>query len=221
MEHNDLLQRMRLQEQKRRGAQKFLNLKWHVIPKNAHSSIHAAMPKQTQQCSILEPYDRHVFTFMVVREPYDRMLSAWKFFCRDYEKNKMFHQRFVDLGYRPDMSVEEFGENFLLKAFGDEHTQPQTSWIGSGVDQYVPIERLNSFWMLLRSFWPQLAPLGHVHRSMDIGDRYEVTGLANKVNDLFAADMEIWLKAQSQNVSECVDFMSIASARTAAELLTK
>lgn len=96
----------------------------------------------------LEEIEGKILKFAVWRDPVDRLISSYKFFC--LEKNERTYFRYLDLYH--DHSFERFMEfvEFELRKsnplFQDEHIRRQCDCYElSDVDVIIPIDKLNQF----------------------------------------------------------------------------
>jgi len=171
----------------------------HLIPKNAHSALFKAIEHSpnVNRLQRLEPSAPGDFTrFMVVRHPLDRIISAWTFFC--HNGHKEMHDYMYALGYRLNMTFEDFLKIVLVKHQENNHTQKQIDFTGGHkIDILCPIERLDDCWKeVQRNF--NMGPLPQAFNASkhEPWQTYYTTEQRRQAENVFAEDLELYLKAK-------------------------
>lgn len=95
-----------------------------------------------------EKKDGPVIKFAVWRDPVERLLSTYKFFCleKEFRRYWQFLDLYNDNGFERFMEFVEFELGKTNVVYQDEHIRRQADYYNmDDVDYIVPIEKLNSF----------------------------------------------------------------------------
>ena len=167
-------------------------LRVHVAPKCGSDSVTRAM----QGCDgfsrerVDQPSGE--FRFGLVRNPLERLVSGWAYFCRDGRLNNQ--QQLRQIGYRHGMPFDAFLEVAFTSHWMNQHTRRQADFIGpQPFDRMARTENLTAEWAALRMRFPQLRPVGHHNRSThgDWREHYS-RGMRRRAETIYAADMELY-----------------------------
>jgi hypothetical protein len=192
--------------------------KWKLIfigiPKNASTSFHFALRNKTDYWSLEHNHDTifdefekhdedfllHYNSFCVVRNPYDRFFSAWKFAHP--------HPGSIELGDYKN-SFNKFVEGCLNEKFREQninsnHYTPQYKFVTMNkrilVDDILRYEKLNEEWILFQSKWNDVRKLPYkmnlaLFRENDSGIRIPWNEIYDEksreiIYDLYHTDFE-------------------------------
>lgn len=144
----------------------------------------------------LSPYNtykqtrgKEVIKFAVWRDPVERLVSCYKYFCLERWYRYYFH--YLDLYREPSfdhfMQFVRFELGKSNPLFQDEHIRRQTDfYTPADVDFIVPIKKLDAF---LQSY---NVPIGHaVKNSTHIDFKLDNEEYIHEIRELYKADYEI------------------------------
>jgi hypothetical protein len=118
-----------------------LGLVYHDVPKAASSYIRREFFDNDNAHSMRNLVaGRRYFTFTVVRDPWDRMVSNFVFFCRS-EHRELRKRQFASLHDAPVADFSEFVEIAARRA--NHHWQPQDRYVPEGLDFVGRMEALD------------------------------------------------------------------------------
>jgi len=118
-----------------------LGLVYHDVPKAASSYIRREFFDDDNAFSMRNPTaGRRYFSFTVVRNPWDRMVSNFVFFCRS-EHRELRKRQFASLHAAPVADFAEFVEIAARRA--NHHWQPQDAYVPEGLDLVGRMEDLD------------------------------------------------------------------------------
>lgn len=128
-------------------------LRVHLIPKNAHSNVvYAIRDKQIgQRVDVAEASEDT--RLAVVRHPLERIVAAYTFFCKE-RLHLPFNDGMKDVGYKREMTFNQFLEHLLKNYEKNVHTQKQVDFLGGqDIDILIPIEKLQEVWPSIMTKW--------------------------------------------------------------------
>lgn len=177
-----------------------------LIPKNACTTILTAF-YQLHDKSVEDVHDickrreskaplntgNQLFTFAIVRNPWDRFVSAWK--------NKVFVPHRPDTalirckGVTAGMSLDDFAAAFLDHGhlWRDHHVELQRSQLPANLDNVylIALEHLAQQWTMV-GLESRFGPLPKRNESVRIEPHLEYCQHREAVEDLFADDQKLW-----------------------------
>lgn len=176
---------------------------WQVLgkPKGIDWTMTHASAADWRELLSHERYERAI-SFAVVRNPYDRLYSAWSYFAGDTPTSPTWpgletHSKIVKANSGPNQTFEYFLLNADIETW--DHFRPQCQWIcnetGGGVDvtHILKFESLNSQWeKFCEDVGFECDPLPHRNASSH-GDWQDAftPELIEKANELYAKDFEL------------------------------
>mgnify|MGYP000902692988 CR=1 FL=1 len=158
------------------------------IPKTASTSICQALGKMVEHKTVLElkqeiPNWNDIYSFSIIRDPYDRFISMYYFFSvfgRAYKENEILQKR----------DINEFLEDYNFQT-AEIHpdfrfVRPQTTFL-LDEDQKIGVKKLLRFESLAIE-WPQLLetlgyapkPLPHLRKWHLRPEKVELTPLSKR-----------------------------------------
>ena len=170
-------------------------LRVHLIPKNAHSNIALAIGDRqigTRHDVSEESDDKRL---AVIRHPLDRIVSAYEFFCHT-RVELPFNDGMKVLGYKREMTFDEFLEHLLENYEKNVHTQKQVDFIGGQeIDYLIPIEKLAEFWPTIEKEF-NLPALSEKHANRSAVEKpwasYYTEESRAKAEHVFKEDVELY-----------------------------
>ena len=103
------------------------------------------------------------FTFTIIRNPWDRAVSAYHFLFKT--KKETNFQSYIDKGF---ISFEEFIKNLknvkVPELWFDGQTN-QCEWFRSGIDLIIKYENLHQDFKIIQKLLNNYTPLPHHHKS--------------------------------------------------------
>ena len=160
-----------------------------------HNSVHA-----WREVGGDERYDA-AFKFSVVRNPYDKLLSAWTRYTtmgpdNPYWESERDHRNYVFQMSGPEVSFERFVMNFSLR-HEISHFVPQCSWLANeqgklDVDHIIRFENLTEDWAAMCKELPlSVDALPHENKT-DHAEWQDVytPEMIERVNELYSMDFD-------------------------------
>lgn len=165
----------------------------HTVPKNASTSMIAAIPEGTkwQRATLETPLARLMF----VRHPVERLLSVWRYFVLG-----PFTGPGIPLVNETDddlRTFEQFVEFAIRHRYLDRHFLPQVFYGSAEGITLVPFERLKRTWNAIRLAWPALGALPHERRSEGPSLLID-PGLQARIRSAYAADFKLYERAHKE-----------------------
>lgn len=191
-----------------------VNITYLHIPKTAGTSIFEWL-KHYRRNSIYKEYEGHPklseildnlpegnspnFTFTVVRNPWDRAVSAYHFF-HTYGQKQKFQKELLELNNLTEwLTFDEFV--FYINDLivppsmnaGDEPKLSQSSFVDRPIDYVIKYENLHTEFLEIHQHYSNWNPLphylvtDHYHYS-----KYYNTATRNAIYNLFRDDIERW-----------------------------
>lgn len=167
------------------------------IPKNANSSIRRALlgpgPKgrdlyKNPALNLTTRYEAPAGTIAFIRDPFDRVLSAWADKI-DRDEPSKGSQALIDLGCYLRMPFAAFCELLPKISQHDVHTMPQ-SWFVYSDFVLHRFEDIETVWQSIRAAHPWVDPLGTLRRRDPSATHY--TERAREiVREMYADDFGI------------------------------
>jgi chondroitin 4-sulfotransferase 11 len=161
------------------------------IPKVAATSMRATVALDPEPMLAHEAQDAGLFVAAFVRNPYDRLVSAWA------NKSAEISPKLAALGFVEGMAFADFLELAEEHAAADHHLKPQCAFVMRGerlaVDFIGRFERLDQDWQRLRAMFG-LPPLLHENRSRRArGFKGYYTGdLGRRAKAIYARDVALF-----------------------------
>jgi chondroitin 4-sulfotransferase 11 len=161
------------------------------IPKVAGTSIRATVEVDPEPMFAHEAQNAGLFVAGFVRNPYDRLVSAWA------NKTREITPKLELLGFREGMRFKEFFWLAEQYATVDHHLAPQHTFLMKGprlaVDYIGRFERLNDDWKRLQMMF-DLPPLKHENKSVrERGFKEYYTGdLGRRAKRLYQRDLSLF-----------------------------
>jgi hypothetical protein len=165
---------------------------WSRIPKNASTSmVHSMIPRLDSDGYV--PKDmidlENKFIFCVCRNPYDRLVSAWR--NRLHEMRVSWNENFVGLSFPQFvLRLEDMDHKDM-----DYHFRPQYTFVQHlDIDYVARFETVQKDWDYLSTLSDRFGPLKHDKRSRRKKDwrEYYTPELIQIVQRVFARDFEIF-----------------------------
>lgn len=173
-------------------------LRVHTCPKAGRTSIQFAM-KDTGYQPVYPDEEGDEYRWMMVRNPFDRLVSAWGYFCNNDESKYIDNNAaFSRLGYYHKMPFSEFLEIALEKHADNEHTRQQKVFAGDfEFDKIVKFENFQEEWAKLAEKFPKIIPELQHHKKSLRGHWEEYFTEEDKlmVRAVFAPDFELYESA--------------------------
>jgi hypothetical protein len=160
---------------------------------------HASVGKAFKRGQLNKSVWDDSFKFCFVRNPWDRLVSVYKYYCsfrykKNYKSNcllktfDVFVSRVIGNGeYRTGLKVRSAQPYF-------NHVLPQTSWIEEGVNYIGRFERLAEDWKevcglmgVKHEALPKVNSVAHFHYS-----RYYTAGLRKIVDKFYEEEIELF-----------------------------
>lgn len=161
------------------------------IPKVAATSMRASVDLDPEPMLAHEAQDAGLFVAAFVRNPYDRLVSAWA------NKSREISPKLAALGFSEGMDFASFVRLTERHAAVDHHLMPQTAFVMRGerlaVDFIGRFERLAQDWQRLRAMFG-LPPLLHENRSVRSRKfkGYYTGDLGRRAKAIYARDVALF-----------------------------
>ena len=168
-------------------------LSMHLVHKNAHSAIVQTFKGlDTEPRSF--PWDSpEGYRFMVIRNPLDKLVSCWSYFCKRPQVREMI-EYMAKVGYKLNMTFEAFLEVVLRRYAENWHTEKQVVFTGGfTMDELCPLEKLNDRWpRLAERFGLGQLPERYNPSAHNKWDEYYTTETKESVEKVFKEDVELY-----------------------------
>ncbi len=139
--------------------------------------------------------------FMCVRNPHDRLVSAFSHFKALMQTGSNIAPKLAKLGYSPDMVFTRFLDVVLSRHYADEHTSFQVDRMGlHEIDILCPYEKLQEGWDRLRVLYSFLLPLETVGETEhEHWEGYYTVKQRRMVNQIFNEDVALHRRALTEH----------------------
>tara|TARA_R110000803_G_scaffold56920_1_gene114470 strand:+ start:324 stop:935 length:612 start_codon:yes stop_codon:yes gene_type:complete len=136
-------------------------------------------------------------TIMVVRDPKQRIISCWKYFCKSDESLPILSLGMAAVGAKKDMSFADFVELVEANLYKEEHFIPQSYYCRNRVIyKYMLTENLTEHWnTVAKAIMPTLPDLLYVNNDKNTAVSYDdlyTADIAAKVEEMYSDDFDLY-----------------------------
>lgn len=141
-------------------------------------------------------------TIMVVRDPKQRIISCWKYFCKADESLPVSSLGMAAIGVKKDMEFSDFIDIVEANKFKEEHFIPQSYFCRDRVIyKYMLTENLTEHWdSVAKVIMPTLPDILHANNDKSSVDAYSydyTDEIAAKVAEIYSDDFALYETAKA------------------------
>ena len=145
---------------------------------------------RTQEEMMLLPEWKDYFKFTIIRNPYDRIQSVYKY------QNRMGLSHGWENRWIFETDFETFCKNLLKYGFVHEHLKPQKNWLcdPKQLNHIAKVERLNIDWIFLRNILGKLPHVELTHERKTYPDCLLTPKSCRIIEKLYKEDFKLYSK---------------------------